>query len=80
MLDLIASFPSRALRLIGRGFGFAIKIIFWPFVWAGRWYARRGWTLKMVLGAMLLTIIGLYVPRDNQGERRATIRVRMAPG
>ena len=60
MFDSIASFSSRALRLIGRGFGFAIRIIFRPFVWAGRWYARRGWTLKMALGAMLLTIIGLY--------------------
>ena len=51
---------AAALRLIGRGIGFAIKIIFRPFVWAGRWYARRGWTLKIVLGAMLLAIIGLY--------------------
>ena len=60
MLDLIASFSTRVLQLIGRGIGFAITIILRPFVWAGHWYRRRGWTLKIVLGAMLLTIIGLY--------------------
>ena len=28
----------------------------------------------------LLHAAGAYLPRDNQGERRATIRMRMAPG
>jgi hypothetical protein len=52
MLDLIASFPSRALRLIGRHF-LAVRM--------GGALVRATWlALKMVIGAMLLTVIGLY--------------------
>jgi hypothetical protein len=46
--------------LIGRAFGFVIGIILWPFMWAGRWYNGRGWTLRAVVGAALLVLVGLY--------------------
>lgn len=46
--------------MFGRGIGFALRIMLWPFAWVGHWYARRGWILKVVLGAVFLGMIGLY--------------------
>jgi hypothetical protein len=60
MLDPIVNFVTKVFQLIGRGIGFLIGIILWPFMWAGRWYNQRGWTLKAVLGAVLIVIVGLY--------------------
>ena len=60
MLDSIVSFLTRVLQLFGRSIGFALRIMLWPFAWVGHWYARRGWILKVVLGAILLGMIGLY--------------------
>ncbi|TIT03199.1 DUF2333 family protein [Mesorhizobium sp.] len=60
MLDPIVNFFTRIFQWIGRGIGFAIGAILWPFMWAGRWYTQRGWILKAVLGLALLVLIGLY--------------------
>ena len=60
MLDSIVSFITRVLRFIGRSSSFALRVMLWPFAWVGRWYARRSRTLKAVLGAILLGMIGLY--------------------
>ncbi|UVC17683.1 DUF2333 family protein [Mesorhizobium onobrychidis] len=60
MLDPIVNFFTRIFQWIGRGIGFAIGVILWPFMWAGRWYTQRGWILKAVLGLALLMLIGLY--------------------
>ena len=38
----------------------SIGVILWPFLWAGRWYTKRGWILKAVVGVALLVLIGLY--------------------
>ena len=60
MLDPIVTFFTRIFQWIGRGIGFVIGIILWPFMWVGRWYTQRGWILKIVVGALLLGLIGLY--------------------
>jgi hypothetical protein len=60
MLDPIVNFFTRMFQSIGRGVGFAIGVVLWPFMWAGRWYTQRGWILRGVLGAVLLGIILLY--------------------
>lgn len=60
MLDPIVIFFTRLFQWIGRGIGFVIGVILWPFMWAGRWYAQRGWILKGMLGALLILLVGLY--------------------
>ncbi|MER8486447.1 DUF2333 family protein [Mesorhizobium sp. M1322] len=60
MLDPIVNFFTRMFQWIGRGIGFAVGVILWPFIWAGHWYTQRGWILKAVLGLALLALIGLY--------------------
>ncbi|PAP95394.1 MULTISPECIES: DUF2333 family protein [Mesorhizobium] len=60
MLDPIVNFFTRIFQWIGRGIGFAVGVILWPFMWAGHWYTQRGWILKAVLGLALLMLIGLY--------------------
>jgi len=60
MLDPIVNFFTRVFQWIGRGIGFAIGIILWPFLWAGRWYTQRGWILKAVVGGLLILLVGLY--------------------
>lgn len=60
MLDPIVNFVTRIFQWIGRGIGFLIGILLWPFLWAGRWYVERGWILKSIVGALLLVLVGLY--------------------
>ncbi len=60
MLDPIVNFFTRIFQWIGRGIGFVVGIILWPFLWAGSWYTRRGWILKSVLGLGLAVLVGLY--------------------
>lgn len=60
MLDPIVNFFVWLFQKIGLGIGFVIGILLWPFLWAGRWYAQRGWILKTVLGAALVALVALY--------------------
>jgi hypothetical protein len=60
VLDPIVTFFTRLFQWIGRGIGFAIGIVLWPFMWAGRWYTQRGWILKAVIGVILAGLVGLY--------------------
>ena len=60
MLDPIVNFFTRVFQWIGRGIGFVIGIILWPFIWAGHWYTQRGWILKSVLGVILAGIVVAY--------------------
>jgi hypothetical protein len=60
MLDPIVDFFTRVFQWIGRGIGFVIGILLWPFMWFGRWYTERGWILKTVLGAIIAGIIIAY--------------------
>ena len=61
MLDPIVNVFTRLFQWIGRGIGLVVGILLWPFMWAGRWYRQRGWILKVVVGAVLLSILALYV-------------------
>ena len=60
MLDPIVNFFTTVFHWIGRGIGFAIGIVLWPFLWIGRWYAHRGWILKTVLGLAVVGVAALY--------------------
>ncbi|WP_378949348.1 DUF2333 family protein [Mesorhizobium sp. ANAO-SY3R2] len=60
MLDPIMNFFTRIFQLIGRGIGFVIGLVLWPFMWLGRWYLQRGWILKSILGAIVAVVVGLY--------------------
>ena len=60
MLDPIVNFFTWIFQMIGRGIGFVIGIILWPFMWAGRWYTQRGWILKAILGVAIVGLVALY--------------------
>ncbi|HEY5818046.1 MAG TPA: DUF2333 family protein [Mesorhizobium sp.] len=60
MIEPIVNFFVRVFQWIGRGIGFVIGIILWPFLWLAGWYTRRGWILKLVVGALLLGLVALY--------------------
>jgi hypothetical protein len=60
MLDPIVNFVARVFQWVGRGLGFAIGIVLWPFIWAGHWYTERGWILKSVLGVIVAGIVAAY--------------------
>ncbi|MFC5386108.1 DUF2333 family protein [Aquamicrobium segne] len=60
MLDPNVSFTSQIFRWIGRGIGFVIGILLWPFKQAGHWYRKRGLYLKMGVGIFLAAFIALY--------------------
>jgi hypothetical protein len=54
------AFFTRFFQSIGRGVGLVTAIMLWPFRWATRWYANRGWMLRAALGAVVALILGLY--------------------
>ena len=60
MLDPIVNFFTRIFQWIGRGLGFVVGLILWPFIWFGRWYMKRGWILKLSLGIVVAGLVGLY--------------------
>jgi len=60
MLDPIVNFVTRIFQWIGRGIGFVVGILLWPFLWASRWYTGRGFVLKAGLGTILVVLVGLY--------------------
>src|SRR5919106_6640834 len=60
MLEPIVQFFTRAFQAIGRGIGFVVGIVLWPFTRLGHWYTQRGWILKGLLGLLLLGLIFLY--------------------
>src|SRR5262245_25648239 len=57
---MFETFFTRFSQSIRRGVGFVMAIMLWPFRWANRWYANRGWILRAVLGAMVVLTLGLY--------------------
>ncbi len=60
MLEPIVAFVTQVFHWLGRGVGFIVGILLWPFAWVGRWYWHQGWILKAALGAILIVIVGLY--------------------
>ncbi|MEP1209395.1 MAG: DUF2333 family protein [Rhizobiaceae bacterium] len=61
MLDPIVNFFVRVFNLIGQGIGWLIALALWPFVWFSRWYTKRGWILKSIVGLIVLAIVASYV-------------------
>ncbi len=60
MLDPVVNFITRIFHWIGRGIGFVIGIILWPFMWVGRWYLQRGFMLRAIVGTVLAVIVAMY--------------------
>jgi len=61
MLDPIINFFVRIFNMIGRGIGWFIALLLWPFVALGKWYNRRGWLIKGPIGIALLVLLASYV-------------------
>lgn len=61
MLDPVIQFFTRVFEAIGRGIGWVIAILIWPFVAVGRWYTRRGWILRAVVALLLVLWLGAYL-------------------
>jgi hypothetical protein len=61
MLDPITAFFSRVFETIGRAIGRFINMILWPFVATSRWYTRRGWILRAIVGVLILVWLGGYL-------------------
>ena len=60
MLDPIIAFFERIFHWIGHGVGLLIAWIVWPFLLLGRWYRRRGFILRAVIGVVVLGFFLLY--------------------
>jgi hypothetical protein len=69
VLNPIVEFVTRIFQWIGRAIGMAIAWLFWPFMLAGRWYTRRGWILRILVGLCVLVLIGLYANFFWQTQR-----------
>ena len=61
MLDPIVNFFVRVFDAIGRGIGYVIAILLWPFVAFARWVRRRGFVIKAVVGGVVALFVFSYV-------------------
>jgi hypothetical protein len=61
MLDPVVAFFTRLFQSIGRGIGLAVGLLLAPFRRVGGWFVRRGGIVKTVLGALLFTVLALYL-------------------
>lgn len=61
MLDPIILFIQNIFSAIGRGIGYVIAWILFPFMSAGRWYASRGVIIKVVVGIILALLLISYI-------------------
>lgn len=57
MLDPIILFIQNIFSAIGRGIGYVIAWILFPFMSAGRWYASRGVIIKGVVGIIVILLV-----------------------
>jgi hypothetical protein len=60
MLDPIIQFIQGIFSAIGRGIGYVVAWILFPFLSASRWYASRGLILKAVVGLILVLLVISY--------------------
>ena len=56
MLDPVINFFIRVFEAIGRGIGWLIAILLWPFMAVAAWYRKRGW---LVRGPVLILVLAL---------------------
>lgn len=61
MLDPIVDFFTRIFEAVGRGIGWLIALLLWPFLAIGRWYTKRGWILRGAVGLIVLVWLGGYL-------------------
>ena len=57
MLDPIILFIQNIFSAIGRGIGYVIAWILFPFMSAGRWYASRGFIIKGLVGLIVVLLL-----------------------
>jgi hypothetical protein len=69
MFDPIVSFFTRVFQMIGQGLGLIVAWLLWPFMAAGRWYRKRGFILKAVVGVLVLGLVALYANFIYQTQR-----------
>ena len=60
MLDPIVAFFTRIFEYLGKAVGYVIAWLLWPFLALGRWYTRKGWILKTVVGGLIVALIVFY--------------------
>ncbi|MBW3096148.1 DUF2333 family protein [Pseudohoeflea coraliihabitans] len=60
MLDPIIAFFERVFHAIGRGIGWVVAVLAWPFVALGRWYRRRGWMVRLPVLVLLAALVVGY--------------------
>jgi len=60
MLDPIIQFVQGIFSAIGRGIGYVIAWLLFPFLSASRWYASRGLIIKGVVGALVVLVAIAY--------------------
>lgn len=60
MLDPIVRFFTSIFAWIGRGIGWLVALLVWPFAAFGRWYRRTHVILKVILGFIILGILIPY--------------------
>ncbi len=60
MLDPIINFFVGIFGWIGRGIGWVVGILLWPFIWLASWYTNRSLTLRAVVFLCVLGLIAAY--------------------
>ncbi len=60
MLDPVINFIEWIFDRIGRGIGYVIAAILWPFVTATRWVRGRGFIIKAVASVLVLVLVVGY--------------------
>lgn len=60
MLDPVIAFFTRIFEWIGRGIGYVIAGILWPFVTFRNWLRGRGWFIKIPVFVILLALLFGY--------------------
>lgn len=61
MLDPIINLFSKIFELIGRGIGYVIASILWPFITFRNWLRGKGWFVKIPVFIILVLIFISYV-------------------
>jgi len=57
MLDPIVRFVTRIFEWIGRGIGWLVAVVLWPFVAFRNWLRGRGWFIKIPVFALLVALV-----------------------
>jgi hypothetical protein len=61
MLDPVVRFFTRIFEAIGRGIGWAVAAVLWPFLAFRNWLRGRGWFIKIPVFIILLVLVVGYL-------------------